>query len=73
MIIEFDDREPMEVDTDLKDEIEDMSLTELCTIWRFGGRDELTSGDAGKYFSFILFDVHGGFTPEISKAIGWEQ
>ncbi len=55
-----------------KAKIDAMSHIELCRRWRFSPTgDELLQGEAGDYFKHRLFDELGGFTPAISKAIGW--
>ncbi len=54
--------------------INEMSHEQLCKAWRFGpksvGIDEL-SAEGQKVLIKRLFDDFGGFTPEISKRIGW--
>ncbi len=59
-----------ELTDELKKRIDAMSHYALCHRWRFGGSDDLTMGDTGKYFSDRLFKHFGGFTPEISKSLG---
>lgn len=52
--------------------IDSMTQYELCSKWRFAScGDPLFQGDTGKYFSKVLVDK-GGFTPEISKSLGWK-
>ena len=54
-----------------KAKIDNMTQLELCKIWRFAPvGDSLLQGDTGDYFSKALKEK-GGFTPEISKQIGW--
>jgi hypothetical protein len=54
-----------------KKRIDDMSQEEMARMWRFAPTGEpLLQGDTGDYFSAI-FQGKGGFTPEISKRIGW--
>ena len=61
---------------EIKAEIDALSQYELCRIWRFAktghkylvGIDE---GTVGHYFAARLKEK-GGFTPEISKSLGWE-
>ena len=56
-----------------KDRIDAMSQEELCYHWRFAPvGDPLLAGDAGRYFAKRL-NESGGFTPEISKSLGWER
>jgi len=51
--------------------IDDMTQYELCHRWRFAKiGDPLFQGDTGEYYSKILKEK-GGFTPEISKQLGW--
>jgi hypothetical protein len=55
-----------------KQEIDSMSRYEMCYRWRFGKvGDPIFIGDTGQYFAERL-DSLGGFTPEISKQIGWK-
>jgi hypothetical protein len=55
-----------------KAKIDAMSHYELCEHWRFAkSGDPLFQGENGDYFKHKLFDEYGGFTPEISKQIGW--
>lgn len=50
-----------------------MGREELCRKWRSAPLgDPFWQGEAGKYAQDRLFRVLGGFTPEISKKIGWE-
>lgn len=59
------------MDEALKARIDAMSQMELCRVWRHAPTgDERLQGEAGKYFKERL-DALGGFTPAISKAIGW--
>ena len=56
---------------EIKNEIDQMSHYELCRVWRFAKiGDPRFQGEAGDYFAQKLKEA-GGFTPEISKAIGW--
>jgi len=56
----------------LKKRIDEMSQLEMCRIWRFGtSGNKYTSGEVGDYFKNRLFNILGGFTPEISKKLGW--
>ena len=51
--------------------IDSMSQRALCAKWRFAKvGDPLLQGDVGDYFSKVLKEK-GGFTPEISKELGW--
>ena len=51
-----------------------MTHYQLCYIWRFSKvGDPLLQGDTGQYFKERLFEHFGGFTPEISKHLGWER
>jgi hypothetical protein len=58
------------------EEIQNMSHFEMCKLWRFAesGHEYF---DSSKPYSAIfmkrLFDDLGGFTPEISKELGWER
>ena len=54
-----------------KTRIDNMSQYQLCYMWRFGKVGEsLLQGDTGKYFAKVMSE-EGGFTPEISKELGW--
>lgn len=54
-----------------KARIDSMSQEDMCRQWRFGlAGDSLFAGDTGDYFIKSLKEK-GGFTPEISKGIGW--
>lgn len=56
----------------LKSQIDAMSHYELCRLWRFAEiGNPLLQGKTGDYFSYRLFKHFGGFTPEISKSLGW--
>lgn len=62
------------MDKKLKKEIDNMSHYEMCGIWRFAPPgNPYTSGEVGQYFKDRLFKHFGGFTPEISKSLGWER
>lgn len=53
-------------------EIDEMSHTELCKLWRFAPWDnKYTVGLTGAYLKDRLFGHFGGFNPTISKGIGW--
>ena len=55
-----------------KAQIDAMSQLELCRHWRFAEiGDPLLQDETGDYFKHKLMEA-GGFTPEISKSIGWE-
>ena len=55
-----------------KAEIDQMSRIEMCRLWRFAELgNPLLQEEAGDYFKNRLFKELGGFTPEISKQIGW--
>lgn len=52
-------------------EINDMTHEELCFTWRFAPLGHpIVLGKAGARLKERL-DEMGGFTPEISKKIGW--
>jgi hypothetical protein len=54
-----------------KAKIDSMTQKELCSKWRFAPvGDLLLQGDTGDYFAKRLKEM-GGFTPEISKELGW--
>ena len=52
--------------------IDAMSQYEMASMWRFSrcAEEPLLQGETGQYFSEV-FQKKGGFTPEISKSLGW--
>ena len=59
--------------TEQKDQINAMSQYEMCKLWRFAKCPHpLLQDDTGDYFAKRLKEK-GGFTPEISKSIGWDR
>jgi hypothetical protein len=55
----------------LKAEIDRMSRFEMARAWRFSHvGDPFFIGEIGDYFT-ERFKKLGGFSPEISKKIGW--
>ena len=61
--------------TEALEMIENMDHFTMCQLWRFAPsgseiyfRNDLPTGCA---FKKRLFEHFGGFTPEISKALGW--
>ena len=63
-------------------EINGMEHYSMCSAWRFAKdadprfRSDLitTEGKSlGTLFKERLFDHFGGFTPDISKSLGWHQ
>jgi len=58
------------------DKINQMGRHEMCSLWRFtppGHPYFDTTLPYNKVFEERLFKYFGGFTPEISKALGWEK
>lgn len=54
-----------------KAEIDAMSHYDMCSMWRFAKTGTtLIMGECGDYFKKRLFEHFGGFTPDISKALG---
>lgn len=54
-----------------KAEIDAMTRYELCRLWRFTPiGNPLLQDEAGTYFATRLREL-GGFSPEISKSLGW--
>jgi len=56
------------------EKINQMSHSEMCSLWRFAPSGHPYMDSSGPYaeiFRKRLFEHFGGFTPEISKAIGW--
>ncbi len=61
-----------EVTVIMKGHIDSLSHLELCRIWRFSQPGDVRlQGANGDYFKERLFEHFGGFTPKISKWIGW--
>jgi hypothetical protein len=55
-----------------KAQIDGMDRYGMAKLWRFADSGHpLLSGDAGSYFKKRFFDDLGGFSPEISKSLGW--
>ena len=55
-----------------KAKIDSMSHYDMCRTWRFAKTGNwMIMGECGDYFKKRLFDELGGFTPEISKSLGW--
>ena len=53
-------------------QIDQMSHVELARLWRHGRSDNpLLQKEAGCRVRDRLFTELGGFTPAVSKAIGW--
>lgn len=63
-------RDPNDIEA-LKREIDSYGQYDLCRIWRFAKPgNPLLQGEAGEYFVAKLKEK-GGFTPDISKSLGW--
>lgn len=59
---------------ELKAEIDGLSHFQMCSMWRKGTGNKAffdSSNPISAYFRDRLFKHYGGFTPEISKQIGW--
>jgi len=57
----------------LKSAIDALSREDMARKWRFAPvGDPMLQGEAGDYFS-ERFKELGGFSPEISKKIGWDK
>lgn len=53
-------------------EVEAMTHEDLCRYWRFAKAGSLQRGDVvSDRLTERLFREYGGFTPAISKKIGW--
>ena len=64
----------MEVNEKEISKIKAMAHEEMCRLWRFApsGHPYFDSGlPYYEIFRERLFDHFGGFTPELSKKIGW--
>ena len=57
----------------LKNQIDALTREEMARKWRFSPfGDAMFQGDAGDYFE-KRFKELGGFSPVISKQIGWNE
>ena len=57
------------------DKINKMSHFEMCKLWRYAPAGHPYLDGTKPYFVIFekrLFKHFGGFTPEISKQIGWQ-
>lgn len=58
---------------EMKRKIDALTREEMARHWRFATLgDPMFRGDGGKYFE-QRFKEFGGFSPEISKKIGWSD
>jgi len=63
---------PVAIDPAIKARIDSMDRVAMCKHYRFSEMsNELFYGEAGTYF-MARFKELGGFSPEISKQIGWK-
>lgn len=60
-------------DQKVVDQINAMSQSEMCQLWRFAPSGHPYFDSELPYYDIFKarFDSLGGFTPAISKAIGW--
>lgn len=57
---------------ELKREIDALSREAMARLWRFAPAGHpMLADEAGKYFERRFREL-GGFSPAISKAIGWD-
>ncbi len=59
---------------EMKAEIDQLTHYDMCYMWRFHKGNPVyfdSRNPAAEYFKQRLFNHFGGFTPEISKSIGW--
>ncbi len=55
-------------------QIDGLTRLEMARKMRFApAGDPMMNGEVGMYFQRRFYDTLGGFTPEISKAIGWSE
>ncbi len=70
-LIDMEDDAPVGIAEDMKARIDAMSRIQMARIWRFAKTgDPLLQPPNGDYFA-KRFKSLGGFSPEISKQIGW--
>ena len=64
----------MSLTSEIKAEIDSMTQYQLCFHWRFDpvGSDFFKDLETGEYFQHRLKEL-GGFTPKISKQLGWSE
>jgi len=64
----------MKTDQQLIDEINTMGRRQLASLWRFApiGSEYFSRPAVYRVFK-DKFDALGGFSPEVSKSIGWEK
>ena len=56
------------------EKIQNLDHYEMCRLWRFSASGHpwfYSSKPFAEVFKKRLFEHFGGFTPEISKSIGW--
>ena len=63
---------------EIKAKIDNMTHLDMCYMWRFtdSSAESIYFNSTlpfAEYFKDRLFKHFGGFTPEISKEIGWEK
>jgi hypothetical protein len=58
-----------------KKKIDAMSHSEMASLWRFAPAGHPVFDSTLPLFNYFKtrFDSMGGFTPEISKKLGWEN
>jgi len=57
----------------LKEQIDNMTREEMARKWRFApSGDPMLQSETGTYFQ-KRFNSLGGFSPAISKKIGWDE
>jgi MoxR-like ATPase len=64
----------METFEELKLEVDTLTHEQMCRMWRFSSGNPKYFDNRepiSEYFKDRLFQHFGGFTPEISKQIGW--
>lgn len=60
------------MDQELKARIDALDRVEMARLWRFAPLGyEMLQGEAGDYFHKRFMEL-GGFSPAISKLIGWD-
>ena len=60
----------------LKQQVDELTHEEMCRMWRFNEGSRVYFDSTNKisdYFRKRLFEHFHGFTPEISKKIGWKK
>lgn len=60
------------MDNAMRWRIDGLTRFDMARIWRFApSGDPMLQGEAGDYFKQRFFGDFGGFSPAISRSLGW--